>query len=276
MEYNFLPNATGFCQFRVRANNDAHVALTTGACESEPMYEIFIGGWNNSKSVIRKNRQKPDVAEVSTPGILNGGEFRGFWIRWNNGTISIGREGEGEAFLSWQDGEFVPISYIGVCTGWGANGSWIIEQPQGGGCSGAACWVPAREGQVPPRAFPGGEDNGEAVYIVRCNFQGDLVPGKLVPSHGQAYVPWGGAENPVKEYEVLCDFNGTWVSCNGCNVPPNAVPAGQTGDGESLFIGRVVHEGTLTVGKIQPSHNVCYIPFAGQELGFEQYEVLVS
>lgn len=205
LEYNFFPNNTGFCQFRVRANNDAHVALTLGACESDPMYEIFIGGWNNAKSVIRKNRQKPDVAEVPTPGILNGGEFRGFWVRWYNGTISAGREGEGEPFISFSDGEQLPIAYVGVCTGWGAHGSWIIEAPQGGGGGGsvgsrggAVCWVPASNGQVPPRAFPGGEDNGEAVYIVRCRFQGGLIPGKLVPSHGQAYVPWGGQENPAR------------------------------------------------------------------------------
>lgn len=242
------------------------------------MYEIFIGGWNNSKSIIRKNRQKPDVAEISTPGILNGGEYRGFWIRWNNNVISAGREGEGEPFIQFADSDYVPISYVGVCTGWGATGAWIIEQggSGGGSCGGSACWVPASSGQVPPRAFPGGEDNGEAVYVIRSNFQGALIPGKLVASHGQGYVPWGGSENGVPQYEVLCDFNGTWLSCSGCNVPKNAVPAGQTEEGEALYVGRVVHEGTLTVGKVQPSHNVCYIPYGGQELGFQDYEILVS
>lgn len=44
--------------------------------------QVFIGGWSNSKSVIRKNRTKPDVAEADTPGILSADETRGFWIRW--------------------------------------------------------------------------------------------------------------------------------------------------------------------------------------------------
>lgn len=52
--------------------------------------------------------------------------------------------------------------------------------------------------------------------------------------------------------------------------------AGESEDGEPLFVGRAQHEGTVTVGKIQPSHGVCYISYAGQELGFADYEVLVA
>lgn len=79
--------------------------------------------------IIRKNRTKPDVAEAPTPNILSDGEFRGFWIRWDNGTITVGREGEPAPFLSWADVERVPIEYIGVCTGWGASGNWVIQPP---------------------------------------------------------------------------------------------------------------------------------------------------
>lgn len=71
--------------FKVRSPKDAHIALTTGPAPSDPMVEVFIGGWENSKSVIRRNRTKPDVAETPTPGILNPGEFRSFWIRWTDG-----------------------------------------------------------------------------------------------------------------------------------------------------------------------------------------------
>lgn len=52
--------------------------------------------------------------------------------------------------------------------------------------------------------------------------------------------------------------------------------AGESEDGEPLFVGRAQHEGTVTVGKVQPSHGVCYISYAGQELGFADYEVLVA
>lgn len=91
------------------------------------MYEIFIGGWSNSKSVIRKNRTKPDVVEVDTPEILSAGEFRGFWIRWYDNVITIGREGEAAAFMSYEDPDLFQVAYVGVCTGWGANGTWLLD-----------------------------------------------------------------------------------------------------------------------------------------------------
>lgn len=91
------------------------------------IFQIFIGGWGNTKSVIRRNRTTPDKVESQTPGILNAGEFRGFWIRWDNGIISAGREGEALPFVSWVDDQPFPIGFVGVCTGWGATGSWKIE-----------------------------------------------------------------------------------------------------------------------------------------------------
>lgn len=128
LEYQFYPVGNGLFAFKIRAAHDAHVALTTGPAESDPMVEVFIGGWSNSKSVIRRNRTKPEKSEVDTPDALNAGEFRGFWIRWSNdGVYTVGREGEVAAFLSWQDPEPFLISHVGICTGWGATGSWIIE-----------------------------------------------------------------------------------------------------------------------------------------------------
>lgn len=88
---------------------------------------MFIGGWGNSKSVIRRNRTKPEVAEADTPGILDAGDFRGFWVRWDSGIVSAGREGEAIPFLSYQDPEPFPVGFVGVCTGWGASGTWKIE-----------------------------------------------------------------------------------------------------------------------------------------------------
>ena len=39
--------------FKVKACNGAHVALSTSKDLSSNMYEIVLGGWSNSKSVIR-------------------------------------------------------------------------------------------------------------------------------------------------------------------------------------------------------------------------------
>lgn len=53
------------------------------------MVEVFIGGWGNTKSVIRYNKEKPEVAECGTPDILSGNEYRGFWIRVTDGVCEF-------------------------------------------------------------------------------------------------------------------------------------------------------------------------------------------
>ena len=39
-EYRFIPINSGELIFKVRAPHDAHVALTTGPTEANPMYEV--------------------------------------------------------------------------------------------------------------------------------------------------------------------------------------------------------------------------------------------
>lgn len=146
--------------------------------------------------------------------------------------------------------------------------------PMGGG-GGNACWVPASGGELPPGAIVGGQD-GEPIYIARARFNGALIPGKLVPSHQVCYVPWSGTENGVAEYEVLCGSGGSWIPTSGDAIPGSAMPAGETEDGEPLFIGRAAHEGTLTVGKVQPSHGCVYIPYGGSELRYPEYEIFIQ
>jgi len=40
LEYHFIPITSGELHFRVRAPNDAHVALTTGPTIGNPIYEV--------------------------------------------------------------------------------------------------------------------------------------------------------------------------------------------------------------------------------------------
>jgi len=47
--------------------------------------------------------------------------------RWDNGTLTVGKEGESQPFMSYADPEPFGIGYFGVCTGWGATGDWLIE-----------------------------------------------------------------------------------------------------------------------------------------------------
>ncbi|XP_075156713.1 uncharacterized protein LOC142229992 [Haematobia irritans] len=332
LEYKFFPISNGIFTFRIRAANDAHLALTSQPNENLPMYEIFIGGWGNTKSVIRRNRQQPDVVEVPTPRILQANDYRGFWIRWYNQTITVGRQGEAMAFMSYRDPQLFPINYVGICTGWGASGSWIFDDhtpsapsmtiypnvsqintglppgfnpmamgyapqpvpptiaypPQPVAPTGTSTiaypsptgshgnWIPASNGVVPPNAVSGGFDGSDQLYVARAYHGSDLIPGKLHPSHGCCYVPYGGEEHSHRDYEVLCNSYGRWIPCNGNGVPPNAIPGGRTGNGEPLYIGRVHHNGTMTVGKFHPSHRQCFIPYGGKEMSFNDFEIYVS
>ncbi|XP_060838903.1 uncharacterized protein LOC132920491 isoform X1 [Rhopalosiphum padi] len=427
-EYKFNPLNFGSLHFTVKASNDAHIALTATADNKPPKYEIFLGGWGNTKSSIRKNNEEPDKVIVDTPKILNGGEARGFWIKWGGGFIGVGKQGEEKPFMSWQDEESLNVLFYGVRSGWGATGVWTIEDniyintedskefifrailhgsisfsvdsandahivlatknkesepmvevlfggwkntasairynkqtpdkvhvdtPQllckdtpkkfvifwrdgvyevfsektklfewkdsnpfiishygvrtcwgavgnwhihgaadaqfksqvvatpkpkplkgkappaatpgwniDGVSSGPVHWVHASNGQIPSNALPGGFDaTNEQLYVARAEHNGALIPGKLVPSHGVVYIPWGGVENPKENYEVLCNCNGTWVKANNGEIPVGALSSGHTEDGEPLFVGRGELNGSLTVGKenqdnIKPQDNI--------------------
>ncbi|KAL0851415.1 hypothetical protein ABMA28_007225 [Loxostege sticticalis] len=125
LQYQFYPVLTGFIRFEVKTRKDAHLMLSNGPKASNPMYEIIIGGWENTKSVIRKN--KINKREVETPGITNENEFRRFWVRWDGNEIGVGRDLEAEPFMSYADPEAFPITFVGVGTGWGASGIWKFE-----------------------------------------------------------------------------------------------------------------------------------------------------
>lgn len=136
-----------------------------------------------------------------------------------------------------------------------AAGGWV--PPQTG--VGAITWVQAQDGQVPPMAIPAGHD-GEPVFVARARHEGSLTPGKMVPSHKVAYVSWGGGEHAHDTYEVMCGGSGNWIRVDDGQVPPQALPAGETEEGEPLFIGRVSHDGCITPGKVQVNLlTKCYI-----------------
>jgi len=113
------------------------------------------------------------------------------------------------------------------------------------------------------------------LYAGRAYYEGDLLPAKIAPAHHKAYVSWGSREHEVHQFEVLISHQVSWTPERDGRVPPEAIVIGQTAEGENLYMGRTMHDGTLTPGKIQPSHGCLYIPYGGEELKFFEYEVLV-
>ena len=65
------------------------------------------------------------------------------------------------------------------------------------------CWVGASYGSLPEGAVLAGHDkDGGSLYIGRAFYESDIVPAKIVPNHGAAYVAHGGEEHLVSHYEV--------------------------------------------------------------------------
>lgn len=104
-----------------------------------------------------------------------------------------------------------------------------------------------------------------------------MTPGKIFEDRKVLSLPWGTIENIKSDFEILTRAGGlNWVAARDGVVPQNAFPGGQSEDGETLYIGRVLHnDNIVSVGKVQPRHRVCYVTHNGMEINFKQYEVLV-
>eukprot|EP00058_Branchiostoma_floridae_P013527 XP_002599015.1 hypothetical protein BRAFLDRAFT_79947 [Branchiostoma floridae] len=122
-----LPRLTGDrFEFEVQAGSDVHVALSSQRQDLDDMYEIVIGGWFNTVSVIRRRKLGYRFARASTPGITSQAEYRKFWITWSSGgTIAAGWGSETRPFMQWTDPNPLPVNYAGYSTGWGrGTGRW--------------------------------------------------------------------------------------------------------------------------------------------------------
>ena len=65
-------------KFQVKGLTDAVVLFS--ACDGCDGYEIVIGGWTNTQSVIRQSKQSINKIIQNTPDILSATEYREFWI----------------------------------------------------------------------------------------------------------------------------------------------------------------------------------------------------
>jgi len=68
-------------------------------------------------------------------------------------------------------------------------------------------WVPTREGKIPSGRRPvegGYESNGVKLFHALGSMDGVNVPGKTGEHLGGANIPFGGYEQVVREYKILC------------------------------------------------------------------------
>ena len=116
---------------QVMACNDAHVVLMDIPGEGTKAYQVIIGGWKNTRSVIRDRFMGDIRVDVKTPGILSCNESRSFWLTWHNGNFRVGTGDvyNADTFMEWKDPSPREIWAVGVASGWGAKATWRIEEP---------------------------------------------------------------------------------------------------------------------------------------------------
>ncbi|ELU12989.1 hypothetical protein CAPTEDRAFT_114549 [Capitella teleta] len=113
--------------FKVKTCADAHLALSTDPMDvSTNTYEVIIGGWENTRSSIRRGIGGDQLQTASTPDVLSCDELRLFWVSWQEGRI---RAGQGNSLdhnilVEWVDPEPMGVGIISVTTGWGSTGEW--------------------------------------------------------------------------------------------------------------------------------------------------------
>ena len=118
--------------FRVQAKNDATIRLTKvpGDTSSADRYEIIIGAYANTKSMIRLGKRPAEPKKVvDTPSVLNETEMRYFWISWKGGNIEVGRgivRGL-EKFMDWKNSAPFRVGGVSVGSGWGSAAEYRID-----------------------------------------------------------------------------------------------------------------------------------------------------
>jgi len=304
--YEFRRIKTAKIKFRVKTARDAAICLNFGT-HGEHNYEIFIGCWGGDESGIRK-QESEDLVKVQTEGILSDDEFRGFWITVKRNKIKVGKRGDLSPFMVYEDTDGIGrLTHYGFSTGWGSEGDWIFadgdeEEPSSSSSSESeisssdseaeelntmerkpiqykrpARWVHGAGGHMPRRPVCGGEGEEGPVYVAMGVSEGEQSVGMLVPGEGVAYLPLRGEAVAVDDYFVLGNpgrVSLAWVAGSAGKVPPGALEGGVTGEGETMYIGRVMVDGVVSVGKVIPSTGVCFVPYGGAEHKHRDYEVL--
>jgi hypothetical protein len=89
-DYAWFQPTSSFAEFKVRTCNDGHILLATSLFDETKGYEIVLGGYDNSRSDIRRGSHGQVLQQADTPDIMNCDEFLPFWIRWGNKSVIVG------------------------------------------------------------------------------------------------------------------------------------------------------------------------------------------
>lgn len=117
--------------------SNCHIALSPEKQEVKPITELILGGWENTKSVVRLNLDKGnEKVKIETPKLVSKERFTNFLVIWKHGRLIV-KQGDTLLFEA-KESILFPVKHVGVRTAWGATGKWklfIGSHPQRGAAS---------------------------------------------------------------------------------------------------------------------------------------------
>lgn len=119
--YKLMSEGKGTISFAADASTDVHVAISSRCETMDPMYEIVIGGWDNTRSGIRKRSQGEVLWQVNE-GLQNTNCLHQLWVSVDKDTqlIEIGRGDQANrdsVILKAKDPTFLSdVQYIAFST----------------------------------------------------------------------------------------------------------------------------------------------------------------
>jgi hypothetical protein len=113
----------------VKACKDAHVGLFETYNVNGNVYEIVIGGWTNTKSVIRKAKQGENKV-FKDAIVLDCYKFVVMWVSWIGGVIKTGRGSSigCDVLMRWTDPSPRAVTRVGIAMYY-STGFWRFGFP---------------------------------------------------------------------------------------------------------------------------------------------------
>jgi len=115
-EWKLPAQNKGIVTFTANAINDIFIGLGSEAPKTSGsfVYELNVGGWKNTRTVIRKNSNDAVIASFDTTKIANPGTPSSYWFLFDNGRMMLGKgtkPGKG-ILLDWTDSSPSPVQYV--------------------------------------------------------------------------------------------------------------------------------------------------------------------
>jgi hypothetical protein len=126
--YGVIPTEEKSLKFHIKACKNAYVLLSaTVDLVSPDYYEVVIGGYDNSRMIIRRKYGIHGyLAEVYIDAPLSCNEFRPFVVNWStSGNIQIATDSY--LYVNVTDPDPLPVNGLGIMTAHGGTGLWMFD-----------------------------------------------------------------------------------------------------------------------------------------------------